>query len=128
MFGTIFFKNRVFQDLNQSIYAKFHAEFESGNGLFISPIKIAFTSKYFFQILFFVDVFVFVFFILISFDFLFFRGAKFMRSVEDKQNSSRHGPGRPGRRPHCPGGGRRPQVPWYLRQAPVSILSVVQSC
>ena len=25
-------------------------------------------------------------------------------------------------------GGRRPQVPWYLRQAPMSILSVVQSC
>ena len=90
MFGTIFFKNRVFQDLNQSIYAKFHAEFESGNGLLISPIKIAFISNYIFQIFIFFDEFFFVIIILISFDFLFFRGAKFMRSVEDKQNSSRH--------------------------------------
>ena len=49
MFGTIFFKNRVFQDLNQSIYAKFHAEFESGNGLFISPIQISFISKILFS-------------------------------------------------------------------------------
>ena len=40
-----YIKNRVFQYLNLSIYAEFHAEFESGNDLLISLEKIAFISK-----------------------------------------------------------------------------------
>ena len=40
-----FFKNRVLQGLNLSIYAEFHAEFESGNDLLISLEKTALISK-----------------------------------------------------------------------------------
>ena len=40
-----FFQKSSFQDLNQPIYSNFHAEFESGNGLLISPIKKTFISK-----------------------------------------------------------------------------------
>ena len=40
-----YIKNRVFQYLNLSIYAEFHADFESGNDLLISLEKTAFISK-----------------------------------------------------------------------------------